>query len=103
MAQTIGFTAGMLTALAFLPQVLKSWRTRSTGDLSIGMLLAQGVGVALWIFYGVAIGSGPVIMSNTVTLTLTVILLGCKVAFGAPRHSRGAEPPSEWGWDPHEP
>jgi MtN3 and saliva related transmembrane protein len=84
MIQTIGFTAGTLTALAFLPQVIKTCQTRSAGDLSFGMLLAQSLGVALWIFYGVAIGSAPVIMSNTVTLTLTVILLGCKVAFGAP-------------------
>jgi MtN3 and saliva related transmembrane protein len=78
MVQVIGFTAGTLTALAFLPQVLKTWRTRSTGDLSIGMLLAQGLGVSLWIFYGVTIASAPVIMSNTVTLALTAVLLAFK-------------------------
>jgi MtN3 and saliva related transmembrane protein len=82
MIQTIGFTAGTLTALAFLPQVIKTWQTRSAGDLSYGMLLAQSLGVALWIFYGLSIRSGPVIMSNSVTLTLTLVLLGCKVAFG---------------------
>ncbi|HWW88506.1 MAG TPA: SemiSWEET transporter [Vicinamibacterales bacterium] len=83
MVQTIGFIAGTLTALAFLPQVLKTWRTRSSGDLSIGMLLAQSLGVFLWLFYGMAIRSWPVVMSNSVTLTLTLILLACKVSYSA--------------------
>jgi MtN3 and saliva related transmembrane protein len=84
MVQAIGFTAGTLTALAFLPQALKAWRTRSTGDLSIGMLLAQGAGVSLWIVYGVAIASRPVIMSNSVTLTLTAVLLVFKRTYRTP-------------------
>ena len=78
--QTLGFLAGTLTALAFLPQVIKTWRTRSTGDLSVAMLLAQSSGVALWIVYGVAIDSLPIILANTVTLTFTVILLAFKTA-----------------------
>ena len=76
--QTLGFLAGTLTALAFLPQVIKTWRTRSTGDLSVAMLLAQSSGVALWIVYGVAIDSLPIILANTVTLTFTLILLAFK-------------------------
>ena len=59
MTQWIGFVAGLLTAFAFLPQVLKTWRTRSSGDLSAMMLTAQSTGVALWIVYGIAIGSTP--------------------------------------------
>ena len=83
MVEIVGFVAGTLTALAFLPQVIKTWRTRSTGDLSTAMLLAQSVGVALWIVYGVAIYSLPVIMANTFTLVLTLFLLGCKRAYRA--------------------
>jgi MtN3 and saliva related transmembrane protein len=75
MVSLIGFTAATLTALAFLPQVIKAWRTRSAGDLSIGMLVAQSLGVALWIVYGVAINSVPIMVSNLVTLALAVILL----------------------------
>jgi MtN3 and saliva related transmembrane protein len=74
MVQAIGFTAATLTALAFLPQALKVWRTRSSGDLSAGMLLAQSLGVALWIVYGVAIDSLPIIVSNAVTLALCILL-----------------------------
>jgi MtN3 and saliva related transmembrane protein len=79
MIQALGFVAGTLTAVAFLPQVIKTWRTRSCTDLSMIMLLAQSTGVALWIVYGVAIGSLPVIMSNVVTLTLALLLLVFKL------------------------
>ena len=81
MVEIVGFVAGTLTALAFLPQVIKTWRTRSTGDLSTAMLLAQSVGVALWIVYGAVIHSQPVIMANTFTLVLTLLLLGLKRAY----------------------
>jgi MtN3 and saliva related transmembrane protein len=79
MTEAVGFVAGALTAFAFLPQVLKTWRTRSCGDLSVMMLGAQGAGVALWIVYGFAIESVPVIISNSVTLTMCMMLLGFKL------------------------
>ena len=79
MTQWIGFVAGILTAFAFLPQVLKTWRTRSSGDLSAMMLTAQSTGVALWIVYGIAIGSTPVIVANAVTLTLCLALVVFKL------------------------
>ena len=75
MTQVVGFVAGALTAFAFLPQLLKTWRTRSCGDLSITMLGAQSAGVGLWILYGVFIDSFPVILSNAVTLTMCLVLL----------------------------
>jgi MtN3 and saliva related transmembrane protein len=78
MTEVVGFVAGALTAFAFLPQVLKTWRTRSCTDLSVMMLGAQSAGVLLWIVYGVAIRSIPVIVSNAVTLTMCVALLGFK-------------------------
>ncbi len=77
----LGFLAGTLTALAFLPQVIKTWRTRSTGDLSTAMLLSQSVGVALWIVYGVVIDSLPVVVANMFTLVLTLFLLWFKRAY----------------------
>ena len=80
MTQVLGFVAGALTAFAFLPQVLKTWRTRSSRDLSVVMLGAQSAGVSLWIVYGVAIDSIPVITSNAVTLTMCLVLLAFKLA-----------------------
>lgn len=75
MVQAIGFTAAALTAFAFIPQVIKTWRTKATGDLSTLTLLAQTLGVSLWIVYGIRIKSMPVIASNVLTVTLMVSLL----------------------------
>jgi MtN3 and saliva related transmembrane protein len=77
--EIVGYVAGTLTAFAFLPQVLRTWRTRSCGDLSMTMLGAQSAGVGLWMVYGIAIGSLPVIVSNGVTLTMCVVLLAFKM------------------------
>jgi MtN3 and saliva related transmembrane protein len=83
MIELLGFVAGALTAFAFLPQVVKTWRTRSSSDLSMAMLGAQSAGVSLWILYGVGINSIPVILSNTITLTMCVVLLVLKLTTSA--------------------
>jgi MtN3 and saliva related transmembrane protein len=75
----IGFAAGVLTAFAFFPQVVKTLRTRSAADLSMSMLGAQTAGVGLWIVYGLAIGSPSVIVANSVTFAFTLILLVLKL------------------------
>ncbi|MES1254820.1 MAG: SemiSWEET transporter [Acidobacteriota bacterium] len=77
----MGFAAGALTAFAFFPQVVRTCRTRSAGDLSTVMLGAQSTGVALWIVYGVALRAAPIILANTVTLVLSLTLLLCKRVF----------------------
>ena len=82
MFQAAGFAAATLTSLAFLPQVIKAWQTRSVEDLSTGTLLAQTTGVALWILYGVGIQSLPVIASNVMTLALMLILIALKRLYG---------------------
>jgi MtN3 and saliva related transmembrane protein len=79
MIEALGFAAGTLTTLAFMPQVLKSWKRRSVDDLSLGMLVAFNLGIILWIAYGVAIAALPIIATNVVTLTLTATLLALKV------------------------
>jgi len=81
MIESLGFAAGTLTTLAFVPQVLRSWKRRSVDDLSLGMLIAFNLGIALWIAYGLAIGALPVIIANVVTLTFTATLLTLKVRY----------------------
>jgi len=76
---TIGYAAAALTTFAFVPQVVKSWRTRSTGDLSSTMLVVFTLGIALWLIYGVAVGSRPVVLANGVTLVLSAILVALKL------------------------
>jgi MtN3 and saliva related transmembrane protein len=86
MIDALGFAAATLTTLAFLPQVLKSWRRRSVDDLSLWMLVALNVGIVLWIAYGLAIAAFPLVLANVVTLVFTAILLGLKI--GVRPHQR---------------
>ena len=77
--QVIGLVAGTLTTLAFVPQVVRAWRTKSVNDLSLAMLLTFSIGVALWTVYGVALGELPIIVTNSVTLGLALVLLVFKL------------------------
>ncbi len=79
MIDVLGFAAATLTTLAFLPQVLKSWKRRSVDDLSLAMLVALNLGIVLWIAYGLAIAAVPLVVANIVTLVFTATLLGLKI------------------------
>jgi MtN3 and saliva related transmembrane protein len=79
LVESLGLVAGVLTTLAFLPQVVKIWRSGSAGDLSLAMLVSFSIGVALWLAYGVLIRSVAVIAANAVTLVLALILLRFKL------------------------
>ena len=74
--------AGTLTTLAYLPQVKKSWRTKSADDISLGMFLLLVVGIAAWVCYGVLINSTPIILFNSLTLVEAGIILYVKVKHG---------------------
>ena len=78
----IGYVAATLTTLAFAPQVVKTWRSRSSGDLSLPMLVFFTLGVSLWLVYGVLLRLIPVIVANAVTLLLTGVLLALKLRRG---------------------
>lgn len=80
-ATSVGFAAAFLTTVAFVPQVLKIWRTRSAKDVSLGMYSLFSLGVALWLAYGVLIASWPVIVANGVTLLLTGAVVAMKLKF----------------------
>jgi len=79
--QLIGLTAGTLTTVAFVPQVLKTYKSRSAKDLSLWMFLIFCTGVVLWLIYGIAINAVPVIIANAVTLVLSSVLLIFKFTF----------------------
>lgn len=75
----IGLVAAALTTFAFLPQVIQTWRSRSTAGLNLSMLLVLTTGIALWLVYGLGIGELPVILANGVTLILVAVLLVLKL------------------------
>jgi MtN3 and saliva related transmembrane protein len=78
----IGIAAGALTTVAFLPQVIQAARTKHTKDLSLLMYILFSLGLVLWIVYGFALHSVPVIIANIVTLSLSFYLIFLKVKYG---------------------
>jgi MtN3 and saliva related transmembrane protein len=77
----IGFVAGTLTTLSFLPQVHKAWRTKRCDDLSLAMLLAFALGISLWLVYGLVLRAAPIIAANAVTLALVLMLISFKARY----------------------
>ncbi|WP_028664815.1 SemiSWEET transporter [Runella zeae] len=75
MLEIIGYVAGSLTTLAFVPQVLQIYRTKSVKDVSLAMFLIFTLGVALWLGYGIMTHSLPVVAANAVTLILSFVIL----------------------------
>jgi MtN3 and saliva related transmembrane protein len=78
----IGSAAGVCTTVAYMPQVIRTWRTRSTTDISLGMFSVMVLGVILWLVYGIALNDWPIIGANTVTLVLTGTILFLKLRHG---------------------
>lgn len=78
----LGLIAATCTTLAFLPQVVKTYRTRSTKDISLGMFLVLVIGIILWLIYGVLISDLPLVAANVVTLFLAGIILALKLKHG---------------------
>jgi len=79
--ELIGYFGSFLTSITFIPQVYKSWKSKSVGDLSIWMVLIVITSTIVWLVYGFAIQSGPVILANTIVFILTLVLLGFKLSF----------------------
>lgn len=76
--EALGAVAGTLTTMSFVPQVVKTLRSKSTRDISLSMWLLFTTGVAVWIVYGVAIGSVAVTVTNVITLILAGTVLTIK-------------------------
>jgi MtN3 and saliva related transmembrane protein len=78
----LGYAAAALTTASFIPQALMTIRTRNTSGISLGMYVVFTVGVATWLVYGIAVGSGPMIAANTITLGLAFTILAFKIRYG---------------------
>jgi len=90
LTETLGFVAGACTTIAFLPQVLQVWRTRSASDISLWMYCVFVFGVALWLAYGIFVAAMPLIITNVVTLLLAGAVLVMKLHFEGIRSNRDA-------------
>ncbi len=77
----LGLFAGLLTSVASLPQVIKTWKSRHARDLSIWQPLLLSLGVALWLIYGILIGDLPLILANIIPLLCNLALTVMKIRF----------------------
>lgn len=77
----IGMLAAAATTVAFLPQVIRSWRTKKTEDISLLMYLTMVTGGGLWLLYGLLINDMPLIVANIITLSLTISTLFLKLKY----------------------
>ena len=79
--QSIGFIAAICTTVAFVPQALKIYKSKTARDISLPMWLIFSFGVFLWLIYGILILSLPIIVANVVTLLLSLFILFFKVKY----------------------
>lgn len=78
----LGFVAAALTTASFLPQVIKSWKTKRTQDISLPAFLVLGTGQFLWATYGIVTNQPPIWIANTITFTLVLSILILKRKHG---------------------
>ena len=80
--ELIGLAAGILTTIAFIPQVYQTWKSKSAKDLSLGMLLILIAGLILWLAYGIQLNAISIILTNSAVLVLASILVFFKFKYG---------------------
>lgn len=81
MLEVLGYIAGSLTTLAFVPQVIQIYKSKSAKDVSLAMFLLFTVGVIMWLTYGLMTKSLPVVAANSVTLLLSIVILFFKYKY----------------------
>ena len=78
----MGYIAATCTTLSFVPQAMKTIRTRGTSGISLSMYVVFTVGIGFWFGYGVFLQSWPMIVSNAITFGLSSTILGLKLKHG---------------------
>ena len=81
LVELLGMIAALLTTIAFVPQVLRIYLTKSAEDVSYLMFSIFSTGVLLWLVYGLLIGSAALIAANVVTLALCLTVIVLKVRY----------------------
>jgi len=77
----LGYIAGILVVISLLPQIIKSWKTRSTKDLSLWRYIVYILGLVLWITYAILIKNKPIVVMNSLGLLLASSILYLKVKY----------------------
>ncbi len=77
----VGYLAALLTTIAFLPQLYKTWLTKSADDVSSIMLILFITGLSCWIIYGIKINSFPILVANIITFIFNFSILILKITY----------------------
>ena len=77
-----GFLAALLTTIAFLPQLYKTWQSKTADDISLIMLILFITGLICWIVYGLKINSIPILVANIITFIFNFSILILKITYG---------------------
>ncbi len=80
--EVLGYIAAGLGTVSWLPQTIKTWRSRAVGDLSLWALVLVFATVSAWLLYGLLITNWPLIMANVICVLLVGLLLIAKWRFG---------------------
>lgn len=83
LTDAIGTLAACLTTISFVPQAWLSFKTRNVSGISLLMYSVFTVGVALWLAYGLLLGSWPMMIANSITLVLALMILGMKLKYAS--------------------
>ncbi len=78
----LGMAAGSISAITFLPQVIKTWKTKSADDISLLMFAFATISVIMWLIYGIILKAIPIIYTNSLVLICSLIMLYFKFRFG---------------------
>ncbi len=79
MSEIVGFLAAFCTTIAFLPQAIRTFRTKNTDGISLSMYSIFVLGVIMWLVYGILLNDIPLIIANSVTLALSASILVMKM------------------------
>jgi MtN3 and saliva related transmembrane protein len=79
--EILGYSAGVITTLTFLPQVIKTWKERSARDVSLWMFIIAATNEVMWIGYGILKDDWVIILTNAVVLILSLTMIGLKLKY----------------------
>ena len=82
LTDAVGTLAAILTTISFLPQAMRTFRTKDVRGISLGMYSAFTAGVALWLVYGLLLQAWPIVIANVITLALASTILVMKLRYG---------------------
>ena len=80
-AEIMGHIGALLSSITFIPQVIKTWQTKSAGDLSMNMLLIVVTSTVVWLVYAFSLNLLPVIIANSIIFVLSLTLIYFKLSF----------------------